>query len=100
MATQSFKTNRKILLGEDNNALVLLFAINALVFVLINFVKIVYFLSDIPVELFYKQILDWFRLPASTDAIATRPWTALTYMFTHQSIWHLLSSMLWLWCFG
>ncbi len=100
MATQSYKTNRNILLGEDNNGLVFLFAINALVFVIINFIKIVYYLSDIPLEFFYKQILNWFSLPASMDTISSRPWTFLTYMFTHHSIWHLISSMLWLWCFG
>jgi membrane associated rhomboid family serine protease len=100
MSPQPFKTNRKILLGQDNNALVFLFAVNALVFVLINFVKIVYFLSDIPLEFFYKQILNWFTLPAQFDTLVTRPWTIFVYMFTHHSIWHLLSSMLWLWCFG
>lgn len=100
MLIPSYKTNRKILLGQDNNALVFLFAINALVFVLINFLKIVYFLSDIPMEFFYKQILNWFTLPAAMDSLATKPWTILVYMFTHHSIWHLLSSVLWLWCFG
>ena len=100
MATTSYKTNRKILLGQDNNALVFLFAVNALVFVIINFIKIVYYLSDIPLEFFYKQILNWFTLPAAMDSLVTRPWTLVTYMFTHHSIWHLISSMLWLWCFG
>lgn len=92
--------NRKILLGQDNNALVLLFAVNALVFVLINFVKIIYYLSDIPIEFFYRQILDWFTLPAQMDALASKPWTIFVYMFTHHSIWHLISTCLWLWCFG
>ena len=100
MATPSYKTNRKILLGQDNNALVFLFAVNALIFVIINFIKIVYYLSDIPLEFFYKQILNWFTLPAAMDSLVTRPWTLVTYMFTHHSIWHLISSMLWLWCFG
>ena len=100
MSTQSYKTNRKILLGQDNNGLVLLFAVNALVFVLINFVKVIYFLSDIPLEFFYRQILNWFTLPASIDLLASRPWTLVAYMFTHHSVWHLISSMLWLWCFG
>ncbi len=100
MSSPSYKTNRKILLGQDNNALVFLFAINALVFVLINFVQIIYYLSDIPLEFFYKQILNWFTLPASFDILASRPWTVLVYMFTHHGIWHLISSMLWLWCFG
>ena len=100
MASTNYKTNRNILLGQDNNALVFLFAINALVFVIINFIKIVYYLSDIPLEFFYKQILNWFTLPAAMDALVSRPWTLITYMFTHHSVWHLISSMLWLWCFG
>ena len=100
MTKQPYKTNRKILLGQDNNALVLLFAVNALVFVLINFLKVIYYLSEIPMEFFYREILDWFTFPPSADAMLSRPWTILTYMFTHHSIWHLLSSVLWLWCFG
>ncbi len=100
MSSQSYSSPRKILLGQDNNALVILFAINALVFVLINFVKIVYYLSDIPIEFFYKQILDWFTMPASAPALFVRPWTIITYMFTHYSIWHLISTCAWLWAFG
>lgn len=100
MSSASYKSTRKILLGQDNNALVMLFAINALVFVLINFVKIVYFLSDIPIEFFYKQILDWFTMPAIPASLLAKPWTILTHMFTHYSIWHLLSTCMWLWAFG
>lgn len=100
MATQPLRSRHKILLGQDNNALVLLFALNALVFVLINFLKIVYFLSDTPLEFFFRQILNWFTLPAPVDTFLSRPWTIFSYMFTHLSFWHLLSSALWLWCFG
>ena len=97
---QSYKINRNTLLGQDNNALVLLFAANALIFVALNFIKIVYFLSDTPIDFFYRQVLNWFTLPASFDVMSTRPWTIVVYMFTHHSIWHLISSLLWLWCFG
>ncbi len=98
--TRQYKTNRNILLGQDNNALVFLFAVVALLFVILNFIKIIYYLSDIPEDFFYRQILNWFTLPASPDTLASRPWTLLTYMFTHHSIWHLISTCLWLWCFG
>ena len=89
-----------MLLGQDDNALVLLFAINMLMFVAITLVKVVYYLSGTPVELFIKQVLDWLSLPASLNVLVHRPWTILLYMFTHHSIWQLISSMLWLWCFG
>lgn len=89
-----------MLLGQDNNALVLLFAINTLLFVGIVSLKIIYYLSDTPVDLFYRQVLNWLSLPASVDTLSGRPWTLLVYMFTHHSFWQLLTSMLWLWCFG
>lgn len=90
----------KILLGQDNNALVLLFAANMIMFVALHIVSMIYLLSDIPMEFFQKQMLDWLILPSSFEQLASRPWTILTYMITHYGFWHLLSSMLWLWCFG
>src|SRR5438309_522071 len=32
--------------------------------------------------------------------ILSRPWTALTYMFVHQGVWHILFNMLALFFFG
>ncbi|HEY6977265.1 MAG TPA: rhomboid family intramembrane serine protease [Chitinophagaceae bacterium] len=93
-----------ILLGQDNNALTWLIIINAVVFVGINFIKIIYFLSyDTPMEAlqnFHLQILDWVSLPANLDKLAGRPWTILVYMFSHDSVWQLIGSLLWLWGFG
>jgi membrane associated rhomboid family serine protease len=100
MFEKSTKSNRGILLGQDNNALVYLVAINLLVFVLLTFIKIIYYLSEIPIEFFYKQVFDWFTLPAMTDSFLSKPWVIFTHMFTHESIWGLISSLLWLWAFG
>ncbi|MDP3394492.1 rhomboid family intramembrane serine protease [Sediminibacterium sp.] len=100
MSPLTQKSARNILLGQDNNALVFLFAVNSLVFVLINFIRIVYFLSDIPLEFFNKQILDWFTLSPVPEVFFARPWTIFTAMFTHLSIWQLISTLLWLWAFG
>jgi membrane associated rhomboid family serine protease len=91
-------------MGEDNNALVLLIAINALLFVIINFIRIMYSFSyddNLTAEMFFqKQILDWFQLPVSIDKLSTRPWVIFTYMFTHYKVLHLIGSMLWLCGFG
>lgn len=100
MFERSTKSNRGILLGQDNNALVYLVAVNLLVFVLLTFIKIIYYLSEIPIEFFYKQVFDWFTLPAVVDGFFSKPWVIFTYMFTHESIWGLISSLLWLWAFG
>jgi membrane associated rhomboid family serine protease len=93
-----------ILLGQDNNALTWLIIINAVIFVGINFTKIIYFLSyDTPMEAlqnFHLQILDWFSLPANLDKLGSRPWTVLVYMFSHDSVWQLIGTLLWLWGFG
>src|SRR6266487_586482 len=93
-----------ILLGQDNNALTWLIIINAVIFVGINFIKIIYFLSyDTPMEAlknFHLQILDWFSIPANLDKLASRPWTVLVYMFSHDSVWQLIGTLLWLWGFG
>ncbi len=93
-----------ILLGQDNNALTWLIIINAVVFVGISFIKIIYFLSyDTPMEAlqnFHLQILDWFSLPANTDKLINRPWTILSYMFSHDTVWQLIGTLLWLWAFG
>jgi membrane associated rhomboid family serine protease len=44
--------------------------------------------------------LAWFVVPAELDKFLGRPWTLLTYMFTHDGVWHMISNMLWLWAFG
>jgi membrane associated rhomboid family serine protease len=100
MPERNYKTNRSILLGQDNNALVYLVAINLMVFALLSFIKIIYYLSELPIELFYSQIQDWFILPAPIEKYLTKPWVLFTYLFTHASIWGLISSLLWLWSFG
>ncbi len=100
MAISSYKKGNKISLGQDNNALVLLFAANALFFVALHLISMIYQLSDIPMEFFNRQVLNWLVLPAPLDVFASRPWTILVYMFVHYGFWHLLSSCLWLWCFG
>lgn len=95
----------RILMGQDNNALTWLIIINAVIFVLLNFIKIIYYLSFdssqlVATQNFHLQILDWFTLPASLGKLATRPWTILSYMFSQESVWQLIGTLLWLWAFG
>jgi len=92
--------NRKILLGADNNALTWLIIINGVVFIILKFLEIVYYLSDIPKDFYFQQIFNWFILPGNIEKLFTRPWTFVTHMFTHDGIFSLISNMLWLWLFG
>ncbi len=104
MSVKEYKTGKSPLLGQSNNTLVLLVAVNAIIFVMLNFLKIVYFLSypdTITAETFFhKQILEWFTLPGAPEKLMTRPWTIFVYMFSQLSIWGLISTLLWLWAFG
>lgn len=100
MNLQEQKSSRRILLGADGNALVNLVIVNAVLFVLLKFVYVIYQLSGINTASFGPTVLDWFTLPAPIEKLATRPWTVVTYMFTHIDVFHILANMLWLWMFG
>ena len=100
MSIREYSNKRIPLLGQDNNALTWLIIINATVFILLNFLKIVYFFSEVPGDFFQHQIVDWFSLPASLEKLGSRPWTLVTYMFSHLGVWELISTLLWLWGFG
>jgi membrane associated rhomboid family serine protease len=100
MSVLEQNSRRKMLLGQDGNSLFLLLAVNAVIFVIVSFIKVVYLLTDSSVEVFETQVLDWFAVPANANVFISRPWTLISYMFTQDGIWPLISSLLWLWCFG
>ena len=46
-------------------------------------------------------VAEWtVMLPSDLHRLLLRPWTLLTYMFAHVSVWHLLFNMLWLYWLG
>jgi membrane associated rhomboid family serine protease len=100
MAVAEEKSSSKIYLGHDDNSLVMLFAINALVFVIFKFIYVVYQMADLNLDASYSNIFNWFILPADINKLAGRPWVILTYMFTHEGVFHVLANMFWLWAFG
>jgi membrane associated rhomboid family serine protease len=93
-------SRRKILLGQDGNALVLLIVFNVIVYIFLSFTRIVYLTNNSTEGVFEAQVLSWFSVPAQPGVFATRPWTLISYMFTHNSVWELISSMIWLAAFG
>ncbi len=100
MSTRDYSNKRIPLLGAENNALTWLIIINGTVFILLNFIHVIYYFSEISADFFQRQILDWFCLSPSLEKLSTRPWVLLTYMFSHLGVWQLISSLLWLWSFG
>jgi membrane associated rhomboid family serine protease len=96
------KRGQRLSIGQDGNALTLLIAVQLVVFVILAFIKVIYFFSNgTPgLELYRNDVLAWVALPASGPTFITRPWTLLTHMFVHDGVWHLIANMLWLWGFG
>ena len=98
------RNRRSLSIGQDGNALTLLIAINLIAFVLLAFVKVIYYFSrsEQGLTLFYNNFFYWVTLPADLDKFINRPWTLITHMFVHdtQNVWHILGNMIWLWAFG
>lgn len=94
---------RRISLGQSGNTLMILIAINLVIFVIFSFVKLVYYFNyGNPQGLvsYNENVLPWITLSADTDKIISRPWTIITHMFIHDGLWHVFANMLWLWAFG
>ena len=94
---------QKISVDQSNYSLIMLIAICLIMFVGLAFMKAVWYFrfpKEIAPDLFNKNVLSWFAMPASLNKLASRPWTVLTDMFVHDNIWKVFANMLWLWCFG
>ena len=94
------RPRNRLTLGSDGNALVALFTINVIFFLLLITIQVVYFFFQAEQSAFNTQIVQYFEMPAQLTKLSERPWTVLTYMFSHTGVIHILSNMLWLWAFG
>jgi membrane associated rhomboid family serine protease len=45
-------------------------------------------------------MVEWFNMPSEIDAFLLKPWTIITYGFTHINFLHILSNLLVLYYFG
>ena len=91
---------RRLTLGQDGNALMGLVTINIIVFLILLTLKVTYFFFQKGNGIFDAQILPYFEMPAQLSRLGERPWTVLTYMFSHVGVLEILSNLLWLWAFG
>jgi membrane associated rhomboid family serine protease len=94
----------RLSIGQDGNALTMLIAINLVAFVILAFVKVIYYFSNTEggLDLFNNHFFSWLILPANLDTFFSRPWTLITHMFVHdtENVWLILGNMIWLWSFG
>jgi len=79
-------------------ALTRLIYVNAAIFLIIKLIEVIGVLSASPA--LAPAVISYLSVPASLSGLAAKPWTVLTYMFTHQGFIHILFNMLWLWWFG
>ncbi|MBS1917944.1 MAG: rhomboid family intramembrane serine protease [Bacteroidetes bacterium] len=91
---------KKMGLGQDGNALIRLIVLNAVLFVVLKFIYIIYVVGELDVNAYYKNIFNWFILPADIEKLAIRPWAIVTYIFTDFNVLKFVANMLWLWGFG
>lgn len=99
---------RRFTPGQPGNALIAIITLN-IIFFLFILVSRVFFLythqGQGPDALAFDAI-EWFALPAKLTTLSERPWTLLTFMFSHGGLppftllIAMLSNMLWLYAFG
>ncbi len=84
--------------SRPNNGLIKIIVINLVVFLALLFLEVVFTISRH--ENWYQLIVDQLSLPASLNSLLYRPWTLVTYFFTHTGFFHILFNMLFLYWFG
>lgn len=100
MSYMQAERKKKTQFGADGDSLMMLIFINVMVFVILMFIKIVYQLTPISLELYKTQILDWVALPHDLNTLLARPWVIITHMISHADVWKMIGNMIFLWAFG
>lgn len=94
----------RLTFGNKVNPLILLIAVNMIIFVTLAFFKAITTLrmeqgGDVN-TLFNNSIFTWFALSPRSNEFFTRPWTIITQGFTQVRLLPVFANMLWLWCFS
>lgn len=87
---------------RNGNPITRLILINVAVFLFVSIFRIISFLSGesgifLAIEDFIKSNL---ALPLSFNGLIYKPWTLITYMFTHFSLMHIFWNLITLYWFG
>lgn len=83
---------------NTSDALVRLILINAGVFLLLKTIYV--FLWAAQSTHIYSWLVLHLAMPAEGSLLLQRPYTLITYFFTHEGFWHILFNMLFLYWFG
>jgi membrane associated rhomboid family serine protease len=90
---------KRMTLGQDGNALVQLIVINAVIFIILQFIFLIFKMNNKVLD-YGNDVLNWFVMPTSFEKLSSRPWTLLTYMFSEAQVARFIGNMFWLWGFG
>jgi membrane associated rhomboid family serine protease len=85
---------------KSGNPITRLIIINVAVFLIISILRILLFLTGGSISIFVNFVIDNISLPLSLQGIIHKPWTLITYMFTHIEIFHILWNLITLYWFG
>lgn len=81
---------------RSGSILTKLIYLNVGLFILIKLAGVVLLLFNVNSSF----LLSYLELPSSPVLFLYRPWTVISYMFTHYEVLHILFNMLWLYWFG
>jgi len=89
---------------KSGSVLSRLIAINLAIFLIINIYNLFLKLMGFPLEengiFSTNTITYWLSVPSNIDVLLEKPWSIITYMFTHQHFFHIFVNMLLLYMFG
>lgn len=100
MAYSDYTGKSRTNLLNTANPLVMLIILQIIFFILLNFIKSIYTFSSLQEEAFYRNIYDWFIMPADLMKFFQRPWTLITMQFSEVRLMIVISNLIWLWTFG
>lgn len=92
---ESFITDLKYRFKTSNSVIKLIY-INVGLFIVIRLAAVFFVLFNVE----GVPLLNYLNMPSDPTALLYKPWTAVTYMFTHYDFLHILFNMLWLYWFG
>jgi len=81
----------------------ILIIINIVVYILVNMANLFVYLfqiQELPGHLNMSPLAFLLAVPADLNALITKPWSVLTYMFLHENLWHLFFNMIMLYFGG
>jgi len=83
---------------KPDNGLIQIILINLIFFIVINILRVIISITDNPDT--YGLIINQLALPSNIMTFLLKPWTLVTYFFTHERFFHILFNMLFLYWFG